>query len=138
MIQGLLRKLSGVLYDVTVGLLQQYKRTTIGLARIELATLYVRAVKLLRQECMIFTLLLFAMIFFANVFAVIQMAILLYAPWSVAGRIAAAIGFSVLSAVLPLLAVLKFFSQKRWMEITKAEELIQRAMDAGPGTNGTG
>ncbi|HTL69891.1 MAG TPA: hypothetical protein VL404_01225 [Candidatus Eisenbacteria bacterium] len=138
MIQGLLRKLSAVAYDVTVGLLQQYKRTTIGLARIELAALYVRAVKLIRQECMIFTLLLFAMIFLANVFAVIQMAILLYAPWSVPGRIAAAIGFGIVSAVLPLLAVLKFFSEKRWMEMTKAEELIARAMESGPGTNGTG
>ena len=138
MIQSFLKKFSGVVYDVTVGLLQQYKRTTVGLARIELAALYVRAVKLIRQECLIFTLILCGLIIYANLFGVIQMAILLYAPWSIAGRIAAAMTFGILCSVAPFLVVLKFFSQKRWMQITKADELIERAMEAGPGRNGTG
>lgn len=138
MIQAVLRKLSGVAYDVTVGLLMQYKKTTVDLARIELATLYVRAVKLVRQECLIFTLILGGLIVFANLFAVIEMAILLYAPWGIAGRIVAAMGFGLLCSIAPLLVVLKFYSQDRWLAMTRADQLIERAMDKGPGTNGTG
>ena len=62
MMHSVLKKLSGIAYDVTVGLLQQYKRTTMDLAKIELATYYVKVVKLIRQECLISTLILFGVI----------------------------------------------------------------------------
>ena len=129
MMHSVLKKLSGIAYDVTVGLLQQYKRTTMDLAKIELATYYVKAVKLIRQECLISTLILFGVIIFASAIGVIQMAILLYAPWKVPGRIAAALFLGIACSVAPLLIVLRFFSQKRWMAITKADEFIARAMD---------
>lgn len=129
MIQGLLKKFSGVLYGATVGLLQQYKRKTIDLAKIELATYYVQVIKLIRQECLIFTLILFGIIIFANVMVVIQAAILLYAPWSVPARIAVALTFGLACSIFPLLIVLRFFSQKRWMEVTKADEIIANVMN---------
>lgn len=134
MIEGLFKKFTAVLYDVTVGLLQQYKRTTIDLAKIELATLYVKAIKIIRQEILIAILILFGVIIFANLLALIQMAILLYAPWGVPARIAAAATCTVVFALLPLAVILRFFSQSRWMAITKADEMLVKAM--GTETNG--
>lgn len=137
MIHAFVRKFGDVLYDVTVGLLRQYKRTTIDLAKIELASYYVRLVKIVRQECMISILIIFGVIIFTNAVGVVQMSIVLYAPWSVPARILAALAFGIVSAVVPLLIVLRFFSQRRWMEITKADEFMARAMESsGYSTNG--
>ncbi|GEM_PF-1403134 len=138
MIQALLRKVTGVMYDMTVGLLKEYKRTTIDLARIELASAYVRVIKLIRQECLISTLIIFGVIIFANAMLVVQVSILLFTPWSVPLRIFTALAFGVVCAVAPLLVVLRFFSQERWMRITRADEIIARAMEgnAFAGTNG--
>lgn len=135
MINDFVRKLGDVLYDVTIGLLKEYKRTTVDLAKIELATYYVKAVKLIRQECLISTLILFGVIIFANVMGIVQMAILLYAPWSIAARILLALSFTVVCSVVPLLIVLRLFSERRWMAITKADEFIARAVND---TNGIG
>jgi hypothetical protein len=136
MIQGLLRKFTGVLYDVTVGLLQQYRRTTIDLARIELATYYVKVVKVIRQEVLISILVIFGVVIFANLLGLIQMSILLYAPWSVPGRIVASAAFTITCAIVPLIVILRLFSQRRWMEITRADEMLSKAV--GSQRNGDG
>ncbi len=128
MIQGFIRRFGDVLYDVSVGLLKQYKRTTVDLAKIELASYYVRAIKIIRKECMISTLVILGVIIFANMLGVIQFAILLYAPWSIPARVAAALGFGIVCAVIPLVIVLQLFSERRWMAVTKADEFVAKAM----------
>jgi hypothetical protein len=129
MIDGFLKKFGTILYGATVGLLQQYKKTTLDLAKIEIAAYYVRAIKIIRQEVMISILIIFGVIIFANVLGVVQMAILLYAPWGVPLKITAALVFAVTCSLVPLAVVLRFFSEKRWMEITKADEIVAKAMD---------
>lgn len=135
MILQLVRTLRGLAYDITVGLVKEYKRTTLDLAKIEIATLYVKAIKLIRQECMISVMIVFGAIIFANVLGVLQTAILLFAPWNVGWRIVAALGLGLLAFCLPLAVVLQLFSQRRWMEITKADDLLARTVEtagAGP------
>jgi hypothetical protein len=134
MIQALVRKLGDMAYDVTVGLFKEYKRTSIDLARIEIATMYLKIVKFVRQECMITVLIVLGSIMFANIVGVFQMAILFYAPWGVGWRIAAALALGVIAICIPLVVSLKFFSQRRWMEITKADEMLNRAMGSVAGS----
>lgn len=134
MIQALVRKLGDMAYDVTVGLFKEYKRTSIDLAKIEVATMYLKIVKFVRQECMISVLIVLGAIMFANIIGVLQMAILFYAPWGVGWRIAAALLLGVVAVCIPLAVSLKFFSQRRWMEITKADEILNRAMAGAAGS----
>ncbi len=135
MIQGLVRKLGDMVYDVTVGLLKEYKRTSIDLARIEIASMYIKIVKFVRQECMITVLIVLSAIMFANIVGVLQIAILFYAPWGVAWRIAAALVLGIVAICVPLAVSLSFFSQRRWMEITKADEMLSRAMGSMHGSS---
>lgn len=131
MIQGLFNRFGAIAYDVTVGLFKEYKRTTTELAKIELASYYVKAIKIIRQECMISTLIIFGAIIFANVLGVIEMAILLYAPWSAPYKILAALVFGVIGFSIPLVVALRFFSEERWLRVTKADEFIAKAMQNG-------
>ena len=136
MLQGLFKRFSGLAYDVTIGLIREYKKTTIDLAKIEFATMYVKAIKLIRRECMISTLIVFGVVIFANAMGVVQVAVLLYAPWSVPGRIAAALSLGIVTSILPLVIVLRLFSEKRWMEMTHADEITRKAVD-GYQSNGS-
>ncbi len=137
MIQALIRKLGDMAYDVTVGLFKEYKRTSIDLARIEIATMYLKIVKFVRQECMITVLIVLGSIMFANIVGVLQMAILFYAPWGVGWRIAAALVLGIIAICIPLAVSLSFFSQRRWMEITKADEMLNRAMCGAAASSNT-
>ena len=124
MIQELFKKFSGLFYDATVGVLKQYKRTTIDIARIELATFYVKVIRLIRQEVLTSTMIIFGVIVFANAMGVVQVAILLFAPWHMANRIIAALLLGIVCSLVPLAIVLRLFSEKRWMQMTKADQLI--------------
>lgn len=123
-----LQKLAGLLYDVTVGLVKQYKRTSIDLAKIEIASVYLKVVKAIRQECLTSVWVLFGTIVFINLLGVLEMALLLYAPWPLATRVLAALGLGIVGAFIPLLAVLRFFSEERWMHVTRADELLAKAI----------
>jgi ABC-type multidrug transport system fused ATPase/permease subunit len=138
MIQALVRKLGDLAYDVTVGLLKEYKRTSIDLAKIEVATLYLKIVKFIRQECMISVLIVLGAIMFANIVGVLQMAILFYAPWGIGWRIAVALLVGLVAICIPLAVSLSFFSQRRWMEITKADEMLERAVGGMSGSADAG
>jgi hypothetical protein len=133
MISGIFKRFGAMAYDVSVGLFKEYKKTTTELAKIELASYYVRAIKVVRQECMISTMIIFGAIIYANALGVIQVAILLYAPWSVPYRIVSALGFGIIASAIPLFISLRFFSEERWLKVTKADEFIAKAMaSSGP------
>jgi hypothetical protein len=133
MISGIFRRFGAIAYDASVGLFKEYKKTTTELAKIELASYYVRAIKVVRQECMISTMSIFGVIIYANALGVIQVAILLYAPWTIPFRILAALAFGIIASAIPLFISLRLFSEERWLRVTKADEFIAKAMAAAGG-----
>lgn len=135
MISGIFKRFGAIAYEVSVGLFKEYKKTTTELAKIELASYYVRAIKVVRQECMISTMIIFGAIIYANALGVIQVAILLYAPWSVPFRILWALVFGIVASAIPLFIALRFFSEERWMKVTKADEFIAKAMESSNGSS---
>ena len=137
MISGIFKRFGAIAYDVSVGLFKEYKKTTTELAKIELASYYVRAIKIIRQECMISTMIIFGAIIYANALGVIQVAILLYAPWAVPYRILSALAFGITASAIPLFIALRFFSEERWMRVTRADEFIAKAMENVNGTAST-
>lgn len=122
------KKFTGLFYDVSVGLIKDYQKTAVDIAKIEAASFYVKAVRAVRQQCLLMTLVMFGIVVYANVMGILQIALLLYAPWPPAGKISASILMGLLGFIVPLAVILKFFSEERWMKITKAESCVSNAL----------
>ena len=129
------KKFTDLLYDISVGLIKDYQKTAVDIAKIEAASFYVKAVRAVRQQCFFMMLVVFGLVFYANVMSVFQIAVLLYAPWPVSGKIAAAIFFGLLGFMIPLIFVLRFFSEERWMKITKADACVTSALERDGSSN---
>ncbi len=115
-------------YDASVGLFRQYRRTSVDLAKIEAAKYYLKVIQVMRKQTLASVLSVFGVIVFVNVVGVLQVSILLFAPWSEAGKIAAALFLGVAGAAFPLLFLLRFFSQEKWMKFSNAEEMTEEAL----------
>ena len=123
------KKFMDLLYDVSVGLVKDYQKTAVDIAKIEAATFYVKTVRAVRQQCFLMTLVIFGLLVYANALAIFQVALLLYAPWPVSGKIASAALIGVLGFIAPLIFILRFFSEKRWMQVTKADACVAAAVE---------
>ncbi len=128
-IVDLKKKFTDLLYDVSIGLVKEYQKTAVDIAKIEAASFYVKLVQAVRKQCFLAVLVVFGLIVYANVMGILQVALLLYAPWPVAGKAAASILLGLLGFTPPLYLVLKFFSEERWMKITKADACVSSALE---------
>lgn len=123
------KKLTGLLYDISVGLVKDYQKTAVDIAKIEAASFYVKAIRAVRQQCLFMTLIIFGLVVYANIMVVLEVALLLYMPWPVWGRILAAAFAGSLGFLAPLAYILQFFSEERWMKITKADACVSSALE---------
>lgn len=123
------KRFTDILYDVSIGLVKDYQKTAVDIAKIEAASFYVKLVQAVRRQCFLTVLVIFGLIVYANVMGILQAALLLYAPWPVLWKVAASIALGLLSFTLPLCLVLRFFSEERWMKITKADACVSSALE---------
>ena len=122
-------KCTKLLYEVSIGLVKQYQKTAVDIAKIEAASFYVKMVRTVRRQCLFVVLVILGLFVYANVMGVLQVALLFYAPWPVAGKVAASIALGFLGFLTPLFLILKFFSEERWMRITKADVCVAGALN---------
>ena len=122
------KKFTDFAYDISVGLFKQAKKTAVEFAKIRAASFYVKLVRVIRQQTLFFVLIFFGLIVYANVMGILQVAVLFYAPWPVPLKITASVTLGLLGFMAPLFFILRFFSEERWMKITKAEEWVDSAL----------
>ncbi len=124
------KKFSSLLYDVSIGLVKQYRKTAVDIAKIQAASFYIKLIRAVRQHTLFFTLVFFGMIVYSNLMMVLEIAVLFYAPWPPAGKVLASIVLALIGFMTPLFFILKFFSEERWMKMTKAGEWVDEALKA--------
>ena len=122
-------RFTDLLYNVSVGLVKEYQKTAVDIAKIEAASFYVKLVQTVRRQCFLAVLIVFGLVVYANVMGILQAVLLLYAPWPVAGKATASILLGLLGFTFPLYFILKFFSEERWMKITKADTCVSSALE---------
>ncbi len=122
------KKFSSLLYDVSIGLVKQYQKTAVDIAKIQAASFYIKLIRAVRQHTLFFALVFFGMIVYSNLMMVLEIAVLFYAPWPVAGKVLASIALGLLGFMAPLYFILRFFSEERWMKVTKAGEWVEDAL----------
>ena len=123
------KRFTDLLYDVSIGLVKEYQKTAVDIAKIEAASFYVKLVQAVRRQCFLSVLVVFGLVVYANVMGILQVALLLYAPWPAVERIGASILLGLLGFLLPFYLILKFFSEERWMKITKADACVSSALE---------
>jgi hypothetical protein len=128
----MLKRLKDLLYDSTVGLLREYQRKALELAKITAASFYIEGVKKLRQYTLRLFFGLLTIFVLAMVIVVTPLAFIALGPWSPMAKMAALGVYALIYLGACLWALSDFFSEKRWLEFSRSRQLLE---DLGGGNN---
>lgn len=115
-----LSKFSDLAYDVTVGLVQQYRQKALEFARLKAASYYLEGVRLLRRQCLLFLALAFCITLASITVVVVPIALFSLMPWPLRMRLVAIAVYGLFALMVPLGIVLRYTSEKKWLEFAKS------------------
>lgn len=114
--------------EAATTLFREYKKSAVDLAKISAAQYYLKGLQQTRQAVVGAIWAVFGLLFLMNVFIVMEVLLLFYAPWSVPVRAAAALGAGTLFWAVPLAIALALTSEKQWMKYSKSDRLLARVL----------
>ncbi len=126
-----LKKFKELLIDATVGLVKQYQAKTLHLVKIEVLSVYIQGIQLLRRQALIFTTLLFLVAVSAIAVVIVPFVLLILVPWPREVKFVLALLIGTGDICVPLLMLKYWLSEEKWMEFTKSNELMDRLLKNG-------
>ena len=117
--------------DATIGLVNQYKAKTIDLVKIEAAVFYIRMMRLLHRQVLAFALILFLLATAAAGFVIGPLALVALAPLTREVKLMLVLLLVIVDIGVPLWILNHFFSEKKWMELTKSNEMMDHVIKNG-------
>jgi len=123
-----LKKLQTLLYDSTVGLFTHCQRTLVKAAKIEVASLYIKVVQNLRWQFLVLTGLWFVLAFLAISLVVAPFMVVLFAPIASNLKFIFVCVLSIVDIAVPAFLLSYFLSEKKWMQFSKSDELIEKVL----------
>jgi uncharacterized membrane protein len=102
--------------------------TSVALIKIRSAIVYLNLVKGTRRMSMLLCLLVFCVVVLACGFLLIPVALCLFMPWPPETKAIVAASFGAAYIIIPLIAVITLFREKRWMKVSKADKLLKEAL----------
>ena len=123
------KKIQDLLYDATFGLVREYQRKTLELARLTAASYYIQGVKALRKAAITLFLVTLATVVFSMAVVVVPVAVVLVSPWAWPQKVIAVLALGLLDAGAALVFLAHLFSEERWMKITKSQEFVDKIMN---------
>jgi len=111
------------------GLVKSYLESILELVKIRAAICYVSGIKVARRLFILWCALVFCLVLLAIGLGLIPIALCLYMPWTPQTKAMVAIAFGLVYIVVPLLVMINVFSQKRWMKISGAKDLVDGILD---------
>jgi len=122
-------KIQGLLYDATFGLLNDYRKKTLELARITAVSLYLQSLKELRKAAVALFLITLASVVFSVAAVVVPVAVVIVSPLTPLQKMLAILFFGVLDMGAALVFMFHLFSEENWMKITKSQEMVDKIMN---------
>jgi C4-dicarboxylate transporter len=89
----------------------------------------IKAVRLLVRDIMVMTC---CVVFIGSGLALLPVVILLYAPWEASTKMTAAVVLLFGYVAGSLLVFFRMFSQRKWMQLSRADELMDAVMGTLP------
>lgn len=123
-------KWARLLYAATFGVLNRCGQDSVAIAKIRAAEYYLKLIKMLRNQTLAGVLTIVSAFAVTNLLTIVEVAILLYSPWSVAAKVASAVAVGALGFGITLAAIFRALSQERWMALTGADQIFVEAMES--------
>lgn len=123
------KSLTGSLLVAALGFSKRYQRKAVGLAKIHGVSYYLRGVRLFRQQCLVVLATLFSLILLTAGLLVLPAAVIYYSPWTTGAKMIVTCGLALAYAGIAVAVLVHFFSEARWMEFSKANQLLSRIFE---------
>ncbi len=112
-----------------LGFSKRYQRKAVGLAKIHGVSYYLRGVRLFRQQCLVVLATLFSLILLTAGLIVLPAAVIYYSPWTAGAKMIVTCGLALAYAGIAVAVLVHFFSEARWMEFSKANQLLSQIFE---------
>ena len=119
-----LDKIWNLAYDSTIGLLKEYRRKTLELAKISLASFYLEVLRMTRKHVLLFCFLFFGTMVSAVAAVVVPVSMVLLTPWTSAIKIVCLLILGSLYIGGTAWIFLMLFSRENWMKISGMRDLL--------------
>ena len=103
-------------------------RPSLRIAKVRAAMTYLEGVKSARTVVIVICLVFLCGVIVAGGAVLIPLALCIFMPWQPQTKALVAASVGVVYLVVPLLVVSSLLSEKRWMRITGASELVRKAV----------
>ncbi len=123
-----MKSIVDTLLEAAFGIVKHYQEESVALAKIEVAALYLKSLKIVRRQFLALSCLLFCMVVLAAALVAIPVALLFYAPWDFSVKAWALGGLAILYIGIPSILLVRFFSEEKWMEMSKSNEFMKEAV----------
>jgi hypothetical protein len=120
----MIKKITDLLYDSTVGLLRDYQRKTIELVKISAASFYIEGIRKLRKHTLYLFYGVAALLMLALAVVITPLAFIALGPWSASAKMIALGVYALIYLGVPILYLRDLFSEKRWMEFTRSQKIL--------------
>lgn len=121
-----IQKLTDLMIDAALDFTREYQKKATAWAKIEAAACYVKGVHLVRRQCLFLALQFFGLILLSISVIFFPIFLLYFAPFSAPTKLMIVAGLGVIYIGAPLLFFFRLFSEKRWLEFSKTNEIIDK------------
>jgi hypothetical protein len=118
--------LAKILTFLVLGWLRSYHQNTVDLMKIEAASYYIKGVGKARKAFVGHLLLSGVQFLLLAGFLMIHASLFLYLDWPAKTKALLFMGLGAGYFIVALVAILRFCSQKKWMEFSGADELVAK------------
>lgn len=100
-----------------------------GVFKIQALTYYLKGIGRVRRFCLLLFSIFFATATLVGGLILVHAALFLYVPWSPKAKLLALLILGAVYALVSAGFLISQFSQKKWMEFSKAGELMEDVID---------
>lgn len=106
-----------------------YLEPTLKMLKLRAAIYYLEGVKGARRILILICLLVFAITLIGASLVIIPLALLIFMPWEPTTKATVGIIIGAVYLLVPVIALMTLLSEKRWMRITGASDLLRKFVD---------
>ncbi|MBK7142091.1 MAG: hypothetical protein IPH75_08430 [bacterium] len=106
-----------------------YLEPTIQILKVRAAIYYLEGVKSARQILILICLLVFVITLIGAGLVLIPLALLLFMPWAPETKAIVGLVIGFLYLLIPSVALISLLSEKRWMKLTGANDMLKKLLD---------
>jgi len=106
-----------------------YLEPSLKMLKLRAAIYYLEGVKGAHRILMLVCLLVFVITLIGAGLVIVPLALLLFMPWEPTTKAVVGISIGAIYLLVPGVALISLLSEKRWMRLTGATDVLRRLMD---------